>query len=75
MAPQTTPPLPPPPTQTALLAGTRNAWQEVKDFKWLRTQQSPNWSVLPEAARGEEEVVEAVAEGGTEVAVEEEDEI
>lgn len=26
-------------------------WCQVKDFKWLRQQQSPNWSILPHAER------------------------
>jgi len=26
-------------------------WCQVKDFKWLRQQQSPNWCVLPEVER------------------------
>ena len=46
--------------------GGRNAWKEVKDFKWLRAQQSPHWSVVPEGERVREEVVLAVVEGGRE---------
>jgi hypothetical protein len=26
-----------------------SAWSDVKDFKWLRSQQSPNWCILPES--------------------------
>ncbi len=26
-------------------------WSQVDDFKWLRAEQSPHWSVLPEAER------------------------
>ena len=26
-------------------------WKNVDDFKWLRQQQSPNWSILAEADR------------------------
>ena len=44
--------------------GGRNAWKEVKDFKWLRAQQSPHWSVVPEGERVREEVVEEGKEGG-----------
>jgi hypothetical protein len=33
------------------LAEMPNAWSDVKDFKWLRTQKSPNWDILPEAER------------------------
>ncbi|CAN0028694.1 unnamed protein product [Ectocarpus sp. 4 AP-2014] len=28
-----------------------NAWGDVKDFKWHRAQQSPNWTVIPESER------------------------
>ena len=28
-----------------------NRWREVKDFKWLRAQHSPHWSLIPEAER------------------------
>lgn len=72
------------------LAGTRNTWQDVKDFKWLRAQQSPHWSVVPEGERvvverveklegvggGKEEEKEETEEGGGGgVEEEEEDEI
>ena len=33
------------------MAGTKSAWSDVKDFKWLRAQQSPHWALLPEAER------------------------
>jgi len=32
----------------AELSGKENFWNDVKDFKWHRVQQSPNWSLLPE---------------------------
>lgn len=28
-----------------------NLWEQVDDFNWLRAQQSPNWSVLPDSER------------------------
>ncbi|KAK4447715.1 tubulin binding cofactor C-domain-containing protein [Podospora aff. communis PSN243] len=28
-----------------------NQWDQVDDFKWLKTEQSPNWSVMPEEDR------------------------
>lgn len=28
-----------------------NQWDQIDDFKWLRAEQSPNWSILPEAER------------------------
>ncbi len=33
------------------LAGKPNRWAEVNDFGWLRVQQSPNWSAVPEEER------------------------
>jgi hypothetical protein len=29
------------------LGAMENQWRQVDDFKWLRSQQSPNWCVLP----------------------------
>jgi hypothetical protein len=26
-------------------------WNQVDDFKWLKAEQSPNWSVMPEEDR------------------------
>jgi tubulin-specific chaperone C len=33
-----------------------NQWDQVDDFKWLKTDPSPNWSILPEINRVPEEV-------------------
>eukprot|EP00299_Pterocystis_sp_00344_P018278 c9129_g1_i3.p1 GENE.c9129_g1_i3~~c9129_g1_i3.p1 ORF type:complete len:349 (+),score=66.98 c9129_g1_i3:116-1048(+) len=30
-------------------APLENSWQEIQDFRWLRTTQSPNWSLLEES--------------------------
>ncbi|KAI1640739.1 tubulin binding cofactor C [Biscogniauxia mediterranea] len=30
---------------------TTNQWDQVDDFKWLKSEPSPNWSVLPEDQR------------------------
>lgn len=30
-----------------------NMWDQVDDFKWLKSEHSPNWEVLPEAERVE----------------------
>lgn len=35
---------------TAKLSVARNLWNDVKDFKWLRQQQSPHWCLMPKAA-------------------------
>lgn len=31
-----------------------NQWDQVDDFKWLKTEHSPNWSILPEEERIED---------------------
>ncbi|WYZ34131.1 hypothetical protein EsH8_I_000407 [Colletotrichum jinshuiense] len=33
-----------------------NQWDQVDDFKWLKSEPSPNWSVLPEGQRLADEV-------------------
>lgn len=33
-----------------------NHWDQVDDFKWLKAEHSPNWSILPEAERLSEEI-------------------
>ena len=33
---------------------TGDQWKEVDDFKWLRNEASPNWSVLDSAHRVQE---------------------
>eukprot|EP01065_Artemidia_motanka_P023679 TRINITY_DN28343_c0_g1_i1.p1 TRINITY_DN28343_c0_g1~~TRINITY_DN28343_c0_g1_i1.p1 ORF type:complete len:314 (+),score=107.67 TRINITY_DN28343_c0_g1_i1:56-943(+) len=33
------------------LASSKNHWDQVNDFKWIRAQQSPHWHVVPEARR------------------------
>ena len=42
----------------------KNMWDQVDDFKWLRAEHSPNWSVLPEVERvdggGWQQVMEMV---------------
>lgn len=41
-----------------------NQWDQVDDFKWLRSDASPNWSVLPEAERLPETVWTGAVAGG-----------
>ncbi|EPQ67277.1 Bgt-1621 [Blumeria graminis f. sp. tritici] len=36
---------------TSTLEEVTNQWDQVDDFKWLRSTPSPNWSVLPEEER------------------------
>lgn len=41
-----------------------NQWQQVDDFKWLRSEPSPNWSVLDVPQRVRAEVWRDVVPGG-----------
>ena len=29
----------------------KNMWDQVDDFKWLKAEHSPNWSVMPEGEK------------------------
>ncbi|KAH8152971.1 uncharacterized protein LAJ45_03198 [Morchella importuna] len=42
----------------------RNMWDQVDDFKWLKSEHSPNWAVLPESERVSAERWEKVREMG-----------
>jgi hypothetical protein len=48
----------------------RNHWDEVDDFKWLKAEHSPNWSILAESARLEEKIWTDVVPGGPGVGLE-----
>lgn len=39
-------------------------WDQVDDFKWLKAEHSPNWSVLPEAQRLSEDIWTKTVPGG-----------
>ncbi len=41
-----------------------NQWDQVDDFKWLKSEHSPNWSILPEEQRLKEETWTKVVPGG-----------
>ncbi|TVY45464.1 Tubulin-folding cofactor C, partial [Lachnellula subtilissima] len=41
-----------------------NQWDQVDDFKWLKAEHSPNWSILPEDQRLKEDVWVTVVPGG-----------
>jgi hypothetical protein len=49
----------------------RDQWQEVDDFKWLRNEPSPNWSLLEEGKRVKTEVWRDVVPGGPQLGTEE----
>ncbi|RAL61967.1 hypothetical protein DID88_002456 [Monilinia fructigena] len=42
-----------------------NQWDQVDDFKWLKVEHSPNWSILPEEERLKEEIWTDVVPGGS----------
>jgi len=48
----------------------QNHWDEVDDFKWLKAEHRPNWSILPENERLKEEVWTDVVPGGPGVGME-----
>lgn len=41
-----------------------NQWDQVDDFKWLKSEHSPNWNVLPESRRLQEDIWTKVVPGG-----------
>jgi tubulin-specific chaperone C len=49
----------------------QDQWREVDDFKWLRAEPSPNWSVLEEQKRITERVWKDVVPGGPQIGVDE----
>jgi tubulin-specific chaperone C len=51
-------------TQREPEAPVQNHWDQVDDFKWLKAEHSPNWSILPETERLQEEVWTTVVPGG-----------
>lgn len=42
----------------------KNMWDQVDDFKWLKAEASPNWSVLPEDKKIRDSVWRKVVPGG-----------
>lgn len=47
-----------------------NMWDQVDDFKWLKAEHSPNWSVLPKEERIHADIWENVVPGGPTMGVE-----
>jgi hypothetical protein len=41
-----------------------NHWDQVDDFKWLKSEHSPNWSILPESERLSDSTWTTVVPGG-----------
>jgi hypothetical protein len=48
----------------------QNQWDQVDDFKWLKSEHSPNWSLLPEEKRLQEVIWTTVIPGGPGVGTE-----
>lgn len=42
----------------------KNLWDQVDDFKWLKSEPSPNWSTLPVNERLQENIWTTVVPGG-----------
>jgi len=48
----------------------QSQWDQVDDFKWLKAEHSPNWSILPDEDRLDEQVWTDVVPGGPGVGLE-----
>lgn len=42
----------------------QNQWDQVDDFKWLKAEHSPNWSIIPEQQRLKEDIWITAVHGG-----------
>jgi hypothetical protein len=47
----------------------KNQWDQVDDFRWLKAEPSPNWSVLPANERLPEDIWKNTVPGGPGVGV------
>ena len=36
------------------MSEVKNHWDQVDDFKWLKAEPNPNWSILPDSSRLDE---------------------
>lgn len=55
---------------TSQEAPVQNQWDQVDDFKWLKAEHSPNWSILPDENKLNDEVWTNVVPGGPGVGLE-----
>jgi hypothetical protein len=47
------------------IAQASNQWDQIDDFKWLKAEPSPNFSILPESQRAHNEVWMGKVVGGS----------
>jgi hypothetical protein len=58
------------PQVTASDNPSENQWDQVDDFKWLKAGPSPNWTILSEAERLDDEAWTSVVKGESSSSVE-----
>lgn len=51
------------------MAQSENQWNQIDDFKWLKAEQSPHFTILPEPERVAEEVWKNVLSSGDDVSL------
>ena len=51
-------------TTTQGQASSENQWNQIDDFKWLKSEPSPNWSILPPEDDVPDETWREVVPGG-----------
>lgn len=48
---------------------TTNQWDQIDDFKWLKAEPSPHFSILPESDRVKDDVWRDKVPGGHDVSL------
>lgn len=54
---------------TPEISTTPNQWDQIDDFKWLKAEPSPHFSLLPKADRIQEDVWKNTVPGGHSVSL------
>lgn len=52
-------------------AASPNQWDQIDDFKWLKSEPSPHWSILPTSARTKDSIWKDVVPGGPSLSLDE----
>jgi hypothetical protein len=47
-----------------MLRETKNQWDQIDDFRWLKAEPSPNWSILPQIERLSDDFWSRTLDGG-----------